>query len=128
QLFLGEVKHEESIFDHSWIELDGEIIDVAILLSMQNDMIYPPILLGKSISTLHIPTANYQYQTGRGLDAEADTISRTNIATYINMYPNSKNGLWELILQISETVNLHLDITAMQQKYSNIYWQIKMGD
>ena len=43
-LCIGEVTQGSQFFDHSWIEIDGKVFDIAIQLTYNED-INPPVLL-----------------------------------------------------------------------------------
>ena len=49
ELVIGEANIENKYFDHSWISLDGKIIDLAIALPLDYSDEVGPIILNKDL-------------------------------------------------------------------------------
>lgn len=117
KLCIGEVSGKELLFDHSWIELDGKIIDLAISISLQGIETSPPIVLDMNVVTLQRYEFEYGISTGQGLDLEAENIMKVSFPLYMDRYPNLKNGLWDVVNIVLKD---NLDISKLRSKYKNI--------
>ncbi|WP_046058657.1 lasso peptide biosynthesis protein [Clostridium sp. IBUN13A] len=116
-LCIGEVRYKEILFDHSWIELDGKIIDLALSMALKDVDVSAPIVLDKDLSTLQKYEGQYGVTDGNGLDFEANSIMKNSFLDYMNGFPGLKNGLWDV-------VNIILDgkqnIDKLRIKYESV--------
>ncbi|WP_226683462.1 hypothetical protein [Sutcliffiella horikoshii] len=115
---LGEVQVEDYIFDHSWIELDGEIIDVAIMNTLQDGFKFPPVLYGKSVATGK--QVEYQYGVSPHIDATAQLVIGKSLGQYIT--EGVSHGSLEIMKLIAEHSSVVLDnIDDIVRKYFSTY-------
>ena len=115
-LLIGEVSGDKLPFDHSWIELDGEIIDMAISYTLDNGRAASePIVLSKNIRFGIPPSLEYGV-TYLGLNGEALQVYRMQFVDYMDMYPYEKNGLWTVVQRVLEN---DIDIKALREKYKD---------
>ncbi len=115
-LCVGEVQTNNYLFDHSWIELDNKIIDLAISLTLNNGMsISSPIILDINSKTGKKTLINYGVK-GQGFDEETKTLLSLSFNDYMNYYPENKKGLWGVIEEIIEK---KIDIEKLKEKYKN---------
>ncbi|MRX56498.1 hypothetical protein GJU41_21350 [Bacillus idriensis] len=115
---LGEVQVGDYVFDHSWIELDGEVIDVAIMNTLQDGFKFPPVLYGKSVVTGK--QVEYQYGVSQYLDATAQLVMGQSIGQYI--MEGESHGTLEIMKLIAEYSGVVLDnIDYIVSKYFNTY-------
>lgn len=117
KLCVGEVRGKELLFDHSWIELDGKIIDLAILMSLQGIEVSPPIVLDMNTVTLQRYEFEYGISNGQGLDLEAENIMKVSFQLYMDRFPDLKNGLWDVVNIVLKD---NLDISELRSKYKNV--------
>lgn len=115
---LGEVQIDDYVFDHSWIELDGEVIDVTIMNTLQDGFKFPPVLYGKSITTGK--QVEYQYGVSQYLDATAQLVISQSIGQYI--IEGVSHGSLEIMKLIAENSGIVLDnIDNTVRKYFSTY-------
>ena len=115
-LMIGEVAGDKLPFDHSWIELDGKIIDLAISYTMDNGRAASePIVLGKNIR-FGTPTYLEYGIKYLGLNGEALQVYRMPFVEYMDKYPYEKNGLWSVVQRVLEK---DIDIKALRDKYKD---------
>lgn len=70
-LCIGEVLTENALFfDHSWIEIDGRVFDIAIQLTLQNET-NPPVYAGYDLYTKRIAYRVYGVDSPSGFDLDA---------------------------------------------------------
>lgn len=121
RLCAGEVKAPGFLFDHSWIELDGKIIDLAASMTLMGGglPVSPPIILDINIATEAKYGLIYGTNNGRGLDAEANMVTTTSFCTYMDNFPREKNGLWGVVEII---LDRKFAVKDMRNKYINTKW------
>lgn len=118
ELCIGVVKDENGMpFDHSWIEINGEVFDIAIqrpLNGTEHSLVY----------------ASYELLTGEkhkrvygisslDLDNEAARAKNMNFNAYMIGYPHFKYGAWNIVKDIGKTLKLKLNIQGMVDTYSD---------
>lgn len=118
ELCLGEVKNGDKYFDHSWIEINGEVFDIAIqhtLDGSENSLVYAghELLTGEKHSRI------YGISSPVGFDMEAKMVKDTPFVTYMNGYPQFKDGAWKIVKDISKELRLKLDIDVLKDKYKD---------
>ena len=70
KLCIGEMLGQGLYFDHSWIELDGQILDIAISMTLLGGApVSEPIVFGKNIRSGKEPVIKYGVP-GRGIEGE----------------------------------------------------------
>ncbi|MDE6846593.1 MAG: hypothetical protein K2J99_12640 [Lachnospiraceae bacterium] len=116
-LCLGEVRAEAFCFDHSWILLDGRIIDLtAGMILVGGVSVSAPIILNMDIRT----DQKYTFQYGiyrSGLDRETEIVRDMPFVEYMDNYPKFKNGLWEVLAQVFPG---EIDIRSLREKYMDV--------
>ena len=117
RLCIGEVKERDIYFDHSWIELDGKIIDMAIGMTLMGGAsVSEPILFGKNIKTGREPIVEYGF-CGRGIEDESLSVLNLPFVDYMDAYPDEKDGLWSVV---SELIGREIDIDILRCKYKDV--------
>lgn len=115
-LMIGEVSGDKMPFDHSWIELDGEIIDLAINYTMDNGRAASEqIVLGNNIRFGTSPNLEYGV-TYLGLNGEALQVYKMPFVEYMDKYPYEKNGLWTVVQRVLDN---DVEIKALRDKYKD---------
>lgn len=119
QLCIGEVLTEQMAFDHSWLLVDGKMVDLACYMTLAG-MGLPvsyPILFGKNAVTGTPPELDYGAQSGQGLDETTERILRMPFQLYMDCFPYEENGLWDVVARI-----LPHDIIAaeLRSKYRDV--------
>ena len=121
KLCAGEVDAHSFIFDHSWIELDGKIIDAAIAFPLQGNPLSNLIIFGVDIFTKEPSSLIYGTSRGTGLDIEANFATTVPFCVYMDNFPDAPNGLWSVVEYL---LGHKVDIAAMRTKYSSTKWTV----
>jgi len=117
KLCIGELMGQGLYFDHSWIEIDGHILDIAISMTLLGGApVSEPIVLGKNIRTGQEPIIKYGVP-GRGIEGETLIVKNLPFVDYMDNFPDEKNGLWGVV---QELLGRKVDITAFREKYKNV--------
>lgn len=115
---LGEVQIEDIVFDHSWIELNGEVIDVAIMNTLQDGIKIPPVIFGTSVATGK--QVEYQYGVSKDIDKTAQLVLSMSIGQYI--MDGLSYGSLDIMKIIAEKSSTSLDnIEDTVSKYFSSY-------
>ncbi len=122
KLCMGEVEIPSFVFDHSWIELDGRIIDIAVSMTLIGGglPISNPVVLDINICTGEKYDVMYGTRNGRGLDPEAGGVASVSFCRYMDSFPDERNGLWGVVEKILEK---KIDIELLKDKYKNTKWE-----
>lgn len=127
KLCIGEVRDPATscLFDHSWIELDGKIIDLAISMTLSGGKpLSEPIVFDLNINNASKYNCIYGTTDGRGLDNVAAQISELSFVDYMDKYPVEKCGLWSVVNGIGY---MNRDIQMLRCKYSATVWNYIQG-
>ena len=124
KIMIGEVKGDRLLFDHSWLESDGKIIDVTVMNTLQEWIKLPPVILNLSVGT--ISTVPYQYGASSNLDIEADTILNQSISQY--MLLGIGHGTFAHLLDIANRAGIVIDdVNHTMLKYKNVYRELAVA-
>ena len=104
-------------FDHSWIELNGQILDIAISMTLRGGApVSEPIVFGKNIRSGQKPTLKYGVP-GRGIEGETLLVNSRPFGEYMDNFPDEKNGLWGVV---QELLGRKVDIPDLREKYKDV--------
>lgn len=117
---IGEVFSDKCVyFDHSWIEIDGKIIDLACSMPLPGfEPSSKPIIFDLDSYDGSRYSADYGCYY-RGLDTIGSRIMEQGIVNYMNAYPNSENGLWDIVQKV---MNCNININELKRKYHDSSW------
>ncbi|MCR4704053.1 MAG: SEC-C domain-containing protein [Saccharofermentans sp.] len=114
ELCIGEVLGKGLYFDHSWINVDDKIIDLAISMTLLGGApASEVIVLGKEIKTGLPPILDYGVP-GRGIEDQARFVMEIPFVQYMDNFPDEKDGLWGVV---REVLNTDTDILSLREKY-----------
>ena len=118
-LCVGVAKKGNIYFDHSWITLNGKIIDLAICMTMNcGKAASEPIVMNINLENGKI-NEDVEYGVGQfDLDFETIVYIKTPFVLYMDSYPMCKNGLWDI-------VNYVLGKESAPDKYRKKYKHVK---
>jgi hypothetical protein len=109
-------------FDHSWIEIDDKVYDVAVYLTLNETMIYPPVIRGINIASKTLSEGRYGVKSGLGRNIDAKMIKSIPFNDYLDNFPEHRDGLWGYIKEIGLEVGLNLNIDILKEKYKDTKW------
>jgi len=121
---IGEVFKPSIIFDHSWIEYDGKVIDAAI----SNTLIqlnFPPVFLNIDMMTEKKTEFEYGCSSGGGMDILAADISKMTIGSYMDSFLGHPQGLWGIAKELAKKQSLMLNVEKAKSRYGGSEWVIK---
>lgn len=115
-LCIGEVLGQGLYFDHSWITVDGLIIDLAISMTLLGGRpASEMIVFGKDIKRRLPPVLDYGVPE-RGIDDQAKFVMCLPFIQYMDSFPDEKDGLWGIVREILDS---DIDIPALREKYKD---------
>lgn len=118
-LCIGEVTYNNGVFfDHSWIEINEKVFDIAIQLTLQNDT-NPPVYAGYDLGTGQLVESIYGITTPSGLDSDAQIVLKTPFVKYLNEYPRHKTGAWHVVKLISKELRLMYNLPDLTNRYAS---------
>lgn len=128
---LGEVFYKERqvqgrpvCFDHSWILINNEIFDVALLRTNHPSMDSFPTIRDKNLSTMGEPEVNYDRNSGWGDDPNTIMLKNLPLSNYLDNSPmHPRLGTWILIQYIGQKLGITSSIADMRKKYNGIFWK-----
>lgn len=116
ELCLGEVKAGMLCFDHSWLLLDGKVIDLAVtMIPAGGSGAWGPVILDTDIGADREQRLCYGIYRG-GLDKETENIKDMPFVEYMDNYPKTEDGLWGVLKFIIPEA---ADIGSLREKYQN---------
>ncbi|MCQ2508364.1 MAG: SEC-C domain-containing protein [Dorea sp.] len=123
---VGEVNDNRGhIFDHSWVEFDGKVIDLGCSVTYleANSPVSPPIVLDQNLYNGEKGFLTYGvYQEGIGKDTQ-EMVDKS-IADYMSGYNFLVNGLWSVVENI---LGEKIKVEALKTKYADEHFEyVKM--
>ena len=122
ELCIGECqKRGLPPFDHSWVTLNGKIVDLAIYLplDMRKGECGGPVVLGVDVISKGKPSIDYGITTGLLFDRNTSTVIKVPFNEYMSEFPDEKDGLWTVI-ENAHPSSRNFDIAAMKEKYKAV--------
>ena len=124
ELCIGECqKRGLPPFDHSWVTVNGQILDLAIFMpldaQMPKGLFGGPIVAGIDVISKRMPYIVYGVNTGLEFDSATNIVIDMPFSEYMTSYPEERNGLWTVVEKVLPS-SRNLDITAMKEKYKDV--------
>ena len=117
KLCIGEMLGQGLYFDHSWIELNGQILDIAISMTLLGGApVSEPILFGRDIRSGQPPMIKYGVP-GRGIEDETLIVNNLPFVEYMDNFPDEKDGLWGVV---QELLGTKVNIPELREKYKGV--------
>lgn len=116
-LCIGEVTGNDLYFDHSWIMIDGMVIDLAINKTLLNGAPAAGIIIFDQDLDTGLSSCLAYGVPGRGIEGDAKMVSLIPFTVFMNSYPDEEKGLWSIVEKILETT---VDVSKMEQKYRDV--------
>ncbi|WP_180229146.1 lasso peptide biosynthesis protein [Bacillus thuringiensis] len=116
-LCIGEVKENNYFFDHSWIEIDGKVFDVAIQMTLDGRS-NPPVFASYDLGSTTTTSREYGMSSPGGLDSVAQKVLRVSFDRYISE-AEIKDGTWKKIKKLGRNLKLRLEVSELKEKYKD---------
>ncbi|HUR42442.1 MAG TPA: hypothetical protein VM240_14870 [Verrucomicrobiae bacterium] len=123
QPYIGECKNQEGFFDHSWVEVNSLVYDVAIAMPLTHVHAQAPVFGGLSVDTKQPTPISYGVKSPSGYDDPAEMIRAISIADYMDAFPNHPEGLWGIAKIIGKSLGLRLNNGVMKKTYAELKWK-----
>lgn len=120
-LMIGEVlRPDGKYFDHSWVEVGGQVFDVAIQLTLV-EVHNPPVFAGIDLGTSMPTELTYGAHSPAGLDADlAAVIQDQPLGEYMDEFPESPSGAWPIVQRLARRLNLTTSTASLRGKYWHV--------
>ncbi len=123
-LCIGEVQIGKLVFNHSWIEIDEEVYDVAIISTLYEEFHFPPTVRGFNVETKKPTDLRYGVFTGLPDDPPTHLIKATTFASFMEDFPHHRDGLWGITVVIGKKIGANLDVRTIRSIYASTTWNI----
>ena len=123
RLYVGECQSGSFAFDHSWVEVKGEVVDAAISMTLIQGMSFPPVLRDVDLETGEKTKIIYGVHSGRGYDEFTSTIRNLPLCTYMDSFPGHPEGLWGIAKDIGKRLRIKIDLVKVRGKYGLTNWE-----
>jgi hypothetical protein len=121
-LCLGEVFQTNFYFDHSWVEIDGEVLDAAISKTLIRDLEFPPVFRGQDLSAKKPTTLEYGKPSGQGYDSSASWIRGITVLEYMGTFSDHPDGLFGIAKTIGKGLNLRVSLPSLKGNAAQLQW------
>lgn len=107
-------------FDHSWVEVDGEVYDIAILRPLDESWALSPVFAGKHLETGERPGLTYGVASELPPDPAAFMLLNLGFAGYMDEAPIP---LWDIASEHAVGLGL-TGVTgrALRRRHQSITW------
>lgn len=122
-LFSGELNDGVYRFDHSWVEVKGNIYDIAVAFT-GTSFDSSPIFCGLSVNDQTAPKWRYLPPSLDG-DSGIQGAHSVPFSVYMSSNPNFKNGTFGLLQKLGRKCGLRLNLNQMKTRYRDVTWASK---
>ncbi|MEQ8261206.1 MAG: hypothetical protein RH947_13000 [Alcanivorax sp.] len=126
--FLGECRAQSFYFDHSWVEVDANVFDIAISKTLIKGIQFPPVYRGLDLGTMSPSHVNYGVQSGNGYDRNAARIKAVPLVDYMDAFPGHPYGLFGLAEELTKSMGKRISKVKLRKSCLNLVWRDKYGD
>lgn len=122
---IGEALVDHGFFDHSWIEIDNSVYDIAVYKALNEKLRNGPVINGIDIITNKRTTTAYGVTSGLAEHQTTRTFKNIpNLGQYLLHSPmHPKLGAWMLIDYIlKNTFKKTVDLPALIARYNSRYY------
>lgn len=125
KIFIGELSFPNYgiPFDHSWIEIDGKVIDLAIALPYIEKLDSDPIVMGRNVRTNKLSDLVYKSESKHpNFDLNSQRRKRQSIYDYLDDAPDElKIEFGKILSDVLPDVSK----SELKEKYSKVYRTVK---
>ena len=124
-LCLGEAQIGRAVFNHSWIEVDGQVFDVAIALTLESGMRSAPVIMGRDVLTERPTKVQYGVNSGQPDDSPTELLRKTSFVDFLDGFPEHPDGLWGLAVDLAAPLGMQLDISELRDRHADASWSAR---
>lgn len=124
-LCIGEVNATGSIFDHSWLEVRGEVFDVAICAPLETGgFAGGPVFAGLDLTTNCPTKVNFGVKSEAALDADAARVHSIKLSGYMDLQITlGSKPMTDLIKEVYAVDNDYAQELLKKYGSSNREWR-----
>lgn len=126
-LCIGEVCLKNSYFDHSWVELDGKVMDAAVSFPLKNgtsEFAGGPVFRSIDLSTNKGTDLSYGAKSTQGLDDIALVVLKNDLSGYHDMQvadvQEEQVRIWNLTVLLAANIGLTVTTDDLKRKYGSV--------
>lgn len=119
-LCIGEVKYGQYYFDHSWVELNSKIYDVAICMPNTVGMPSAPVFASIDLSTKNETELAYGLASPTGYDDEARVVFSMTLGEYSLFHTEDPNKVWNLTKLLGREAGLKVNVAKIREKFGQV--------
>lgn len=126
-IMIGEVEINNIRFSHSWVEIDNQVYDIAILFPNKFKGC-PPVFANIDIETQNHSKVKYGITKKLNeKDRTAQMVFQMSVSGYLDGHPEGKHVLWDEILLVrSILIGGYVKLNNLREKYSSHKRQLKV--
>lgn len=119
-LVIGEVKAPAGTFDHSWIEVDGKIFDVAVGFPGEDGhYVGPSVFASLNLDTGEPTELEYGVRSPGGFDHVGHFVANSNLKDYSTAQP-AGSTIWDITPYIGAACGVKLRKSDLRRKYGQV--------
>lgn len=119
-LLIGEVRGPNGIFDHSWVECENNIFDVAVgFPNVDGGDAGPSVFASLNLGTGETTELEYGIRSDNGLDEIGQMVSTTNLEEYSRLQPEGAT-IWDITAMVGECWGLVFPKSDLRSKYGHV--------
>lgn len=120
RLMIGEVRAPAGTFDHSWVEVEGNIFDAASGYPGEDgDDVGGSVFASVDLRTGGPTENDYGVSSPGGLDDIGRFVAGANLADYVTGMPPGPD-LWDIAKHIGAACGLKLKVGDLRRKYGKV--------
>ncbi|MFJ2485056.1 lasso peptide biosynthesis protein [Pseudomonas sp. NPDC087639] len=120
KLVTGEVKAEAGIFDHSWVEVDGKVFDVAVGFPGEDGHhVGPSVFASLNLDTGEPTELKFGVRSPNGLDPIGQFVASSNLEQYSAAQPEGMT-IWDLTPHIGAECGVKMRKADLRRKYGKL--------
>lgn len=121
--YIGECRTARGAFDHSWVEINGEIFDCAVSLPLDIRNAYPPTFRSKDLHNRSTLQVQYGISTGQGYGEDVKTILSISFSEYMSrMCPWNPEGFWGVASDLSAKIGNRIPTNTLINFAKDVVW------
>lgn len=120
KIVIGEVKASAGTFDHSWVELDGKIYDVAVGFPGEDGHhVGPSVFASLNLDTREPTELVYGVRSPGGLDDVGQFVATANLEQYSAAQPVGST-IWDITPHVGAACGVKLRKSDLRRKYGKV--------